>query len=178
MLWTNVHRYHPSWENLHSHLLRTEIANSSTRHRVRISLLKNFWLASEAVFKWKVSNLLIRNYKRKTVWMIKKTVLQKRNNLAFIASDVQFGNSLHKKPASVGLLWNTFSWHCPAGWQAWANFSLLGGCLLSTAFWKLLKKRKVLRHFFSRYKLLSNLWQKMGWATFWVILSQTHLVTL
>jgi hypothetical protein len=31
---------------------------------------------------------------------------------------------------------------------------------------------------FSMLKVLCSVWQKMGWATFWAIFSQTHLVTL
>jgi hypothetical protein len=31
---------------------------------------------------------------------------------------------------------------------------------------------------FSMVKVLYKFWQKMSWATFWAILSQTHLATL
>jgi hypothetical protein len=69
---------------------------------------------------------------------------------------------------------------CVSGWPDWVKFRLLGGCLLRAPFWKLQKWRKFWKYLlFPRCKLHKYYFsQKRAWATFWAILSWTHLVTL
>jgi hypothetical protein len=54
----------------------------------------------------------------------------------------------------------------------------LGGCYLWAVFFKLKKWPNFFGYFFPRKMLRINVDLKMGWATFWAIFSQTHLVTL
>jgi hypothetical protein len=61
------------------------------------------------------------------------------------------------------------------GDQIWANFRLLVDYFLWAVFQKW---PNILRHYFPLFTLCLILDKKLGWATFWVTFSQTHLVTL
>jgi hypothetical protein len=65
-----------------------------------------------------------------------------------------------------------------AGWPDWANFRLLSKTLLGAVFWKHTQVAQKFISTFSTVKVVHKFWPKMVWATFWVIFSQTHLVTL
>jgi hypothetical protein len=54
-----------------------------------------------------------------------------------------------------------------AGWPDWANFRLLGNCLLWAIFKKFQTSPKILCCGFPRYKSCSIFDLEMGWATFW-----------
>jgi hypothetical protein len=56
------------------------------------------------------------------------------------------------------------------------EYSRFGRLFFLGSFWKLPKERKFLGYFFPVEK--SVIWTKKCWATLWLILSQTHLVTL
>jgi hypothetical protein len=67
-----------------------------------------------------------------------------------------------------------------AGWPDRTNFGLLGDCLLWLLFLKITEVARIFGLLFlGRFRVVHWLWQKMtGWATFWAIVSQTHLVIL
>jgi hypothetical protein len=84
---------------------------------------------------------------------------------------------------------------CDVAWQLQEpgqgdQIRTMGDCLLLAVTWKLQYPTylgyfipwKSLRMNFNEkwvgYKLKNIFWRKMGWAIFWVIFSQTHLVTL
>jgi hypothetical protein len=58
------------------------------------------------------------------------------------------------------------------------NFRPLGDCLLWAGFSKFTKVAKIVGPLLCTVQVMNTLLQEMGWATFWVIFSQTHLVTL
>jgi hypothetical protein len=70
------------------------------------------------------------------------------------------------------------AWHQQAGWPEWANFRLLGDCLLWAVFLKFTDVAHVFGLRFSTDKIKYWVWHKMGRPTFRAIFSQTHLVTL
>jgi hypothetical protein len=65
-----------------------------------------------------------------------------------------------------------------AGWPDWTNFRPFRDCFLLAVFWKLQKWATFFGQLFSTVKIMPQIRPNMDWATFWVIFSQTHLVTL
>jgi hypothetical protein len=63
-------------------------------------------------------------------------------------------------------------------WPDWANLGQLDSCLLGTVFENYRSRQPTFLRYFSADKVLNLISTKLGWAPFWAIFSQTHLVTL
>jgi hypothetical protein len=59
------------------------------------------------------------------------------------------------------------------------EFSPIGRLFTLASIYKNLRRSpNVFANFFNSVNSCINVYEKMGWATFWAIFSQTHLVTL
>jgi hypothetical protein len=67
-----------------------------------------------------------------------------------------------------GVLLNKKLKHWRSGWPDWANFRLLGGCLLRTALWKWQIVGQIFRLFFKWYKSCIKSDRKMFGDTFYL----------
>jgi hypothetical protein len=56
--------------------------------------------------------------------------------------------------------------------------SPIGLLLTFESFWLVIEAARILEPLASAVKVMHSFCQKMGWATFWAIFSQTHLATL
>jgi hypothetical protein len=63
-------------------------------------------------------------------------------------------------------------------WPDWAEFRILVVCLLWAVFKKNHRSSANFGLLFSIVRVMYTFFTKMGWATFWAIFLQTHLVTL
>jgi hypothetical protein len=58
------------------------------------------------------------------------------------------------------------------------EFSPIGRLFSFNSFLKITKVANIFWPLFPTVKVYNKFWQKMDWAKFWAIFSQTHLVTL
>jgi hypothetical protein len=61
-----------------------------------------------------------------------------------------------------------------AGWPDWANFRLLGDCLLWVVFVKIAEIAQLIGQLFYTVKVVHYFLQKVVWATFWATFWATN----
>jgi hypothetical protein len=84
--------------------------------------------------------------------------------------DLNQGSQSTKSSALISLI---VKW--APGWPDWANFRLLGDCLLWIGFLKVTEAAELFGLLITKVKFMFKSWQKTGWATFWAISFHQHI---